>query len=155
MLRTALSTCRRCSGSPISNVNLLSATRSRLVLTVADRILTCCSEMALVTSDSRPVRSSASTWIAARNLELSLGDQCTETTRSGSDWTRCCTFTQSARCTETPLPLVTKPVILSPGTGVQHLDNRAQTSPAPSTETPESPGASCGLGGLVRLVGSA
>ncbi len=65
---------------------------------------------------------------------LSFGDQCTATTRSGSDWTRCWMFTQSVRCTDTPLPLVTKPVILSPGTGVQHFDSRAQTSAAPSTD---------------------
>src|ERR1700683_1072593 len=155
MLRTALSTCRRCSGSPISNVNLLRATRSRLVLTVADRMLTCCSDMALVTSDSKPVRSSASTWIAARNLELSLGDQCTETTRSGCDWTRGRTLTHLVGCPDTPLPLVTKPVMLSPGTGVQHLDRRAQTSAAPSPDTPESPGATCGRGGLVSTVVSA
>src|SRR5262249_53637141 len=108
----------------------------------------------LVTSDSRPVRSSASTQMAARNRELSFGDQCTATTRSGCDWTRCWTLTQSVRCTETPLPLVTNPVILSPGTGVQHFDSRAQTSAAPSTVTPESPGATCGLG-LVKTVASA
>src|SRR5215472_614661 len=117
-------------------------------------MLTCCSEMDLVTSESSPVRSRASTWMAARNLELSLGDQCTDTTRSGCEAIRCCTFTQSVRCTDTPFPLVTKPVILSPGTGVQHLDSRAQTSAEPSTDTPESPSASCVLGGLVISVAS-
>ena len=48
-------------GVAISKVNLLTATRSRLVVTDADRMLTRASEMARVTSDSRPVRSSAST----------------------------------------------------------------------------------------------
>src|ERR1022692_520752 len=71
--------------------------------------------MDLVISESRPVRSRASTWMAARNRELSLGDQRTPTTRSGCEETRCCTLTQSLRCTETPLPRVTNPVILSPG----------------------------------------
>src|SRR5215471_1015657 len=118
-------------------------------------MFTCCSDIDLVMSDSSPVRSSASTWIAARNRELSLGAQCTATTRSGCDWIRCCTLTQSMRCTETPLPRVTNPVILSPGTGVQHLDSRAQTSAEPSTVTPESPVAGRGLGGLVSTVASA
>ena len=45
-------------------------------------------------------------------------------------------FMQSARWTETPLPLVIKPVILSPGTGAQHLASFTSTSPAPSTSIP-------------------
>ena len=57
-----------------------------------------------MTSDSSPVRSSASTWIATRNSEPSRGDQCTVTTRSGWDSSRWPRLTQSARCTETPLP---------------------------------------------------
>src|SRR5260370_24876883 len=118
-------------------------------------MLTCCSEIDLVTSDSSPVRSRASTWMAARNLELSLGDQCTDTTRSGCDAIRCCTLTQSVRCTDTPLPRVTNPVILSPGTGVQHFDSRAQTSAAPSTDTPESPEDGCAISGPVSVVASA
>src|SRR6266571_7391387 len=111
--------------------------------------------MDLVMSDSSPVRSSASTWIAARKRELSLGAQRTCTTRSGWDEIRCLTFTQSVRCTDTPLPRVTKPAILSPGTGVQHLDSLAQTSAAPSTDTPESPTAGRGTGGPVTVVASA
>ena len=35
---------------------------------------------------------------------------------------------QSVRCTDTPLPRVTKPMIGSPGTGVQHLASLTQTS---------------------------
>ncbi len=42
-------------------------------------------------------------------------------------------FMKSVRCTETPLPRVTNPVMVSPGTGVQHLDSRAQTSGAGKT----------------------
>ncbi len=56
-------------GSPISKVNRETATRSRVVVTVADRMLTCASERTRVTSDSRRVRSSASTWMATRNSE--------------------------------------------------------------------------------------
>jgi hypothetical protein len=46
---------------------------------------------------------------------------------------------------------VTKPVISSPGTGVQHRDSRTQTSGAPLTSTPGSP---AGRGGGA-FVGSA
>ena len=35
---------------------------------------------------------------------------------------------QSPRCTETPAPRVTKPMISSPGTGVQHRASFDQTS---------------------------
>ena len=64
-----------------------------------------------------------------------------------SSWVsvRCARLTQLARCTETPWPWVTKPWISSPGTGVQHLDRRTQTSAAPSTSMPESV-AELGLG---------
>ena len=43
---------------------------------------------------------------------------------------------QSVRCTDTPRPRVTKPMISSPGTGVQHRDRRTITSSSPSTCTP-------------------
>ncbi len=46
---------------------------------------------------------------------------------------------QSARCTDTPRPRVTKPMISSPGTGVQHRDSRTMTSSRPSTCTPAAP----------------
>ena len=42
---------------------------------------------------------------------------------------------QSARCIETPLPLVIKPIIESPGTGVQHRASFTKTSPTPITST--------------------
>src|SRR5262249_49926225 len=77
------------------------------------------------------------------------------TIRSGSASTRWAMLMQSVRCTDTPLPLVTNPMILSPGTGVQHLDSRAQTSADPSTATPESPVTGRGVAGLVRTVASA
>ena len=49
------------------------------------------------------------------------------------------TLPQSSRCTETPLPRVTKPMIGSPGTGVQQRASLTQTSSMPLTTTPGSP----------------
>ena len=40
---------------------------------------------------------------------------------------------QSARCTETPRPRVTNPMISSPGTGVQQRERRTIMSSRPST----------------------
>ena len=123
------------------------------MVTDADRMLTRASEMARVMSDSRPVRSSASTWMATRNSESSVGDQRTSTSRSGSESSRWRKLTQSDRWTDTPWPRVTNPVISSPGTGVQQRDSLAHTSASPSTTTPESP-AVRGRGGRAGRVGS-
>ncbi len=46
---------------------------------------------------------------------------------------------QSVRWTETPEPRVTKPMMASPGTGVQQRANFTQTSGSPATMTPGSP----------------
>src|SRR6202035_5603083 len=138
MLRTALRTSPRWAGSPISNVNLLRATRSLVVWTDALRMLTCWSDRTRVTSDRSLVRSRASTWMATRKTEASLGAQWTGTMRSIWVSDRCSRLTQLARWTETPWPWVTKPWISSPGTGVQHLDSLTQTSATPSTSMPES-----------------
>ena len=46
------------------------------------------------------------------------------------------TFGQSARCTETPLPIVTYPMIGSPGTGLQHFESRTSTSSTPAIRMP-------------------
>ena len=73
-----------------------------------------------------------------RKTEASDGAQSTSTMRSSWVSLRSARLTQSARCTETPWPRVTKPRMSSPGTGVQHLDRRTQTSAAPSTTMPES-----------------
>ena len=48
-------------------------------------------------------------------------------------------FVQSRRCTETPLPRVTKPRMSSPGTGVQQRASLTHTSAMPLTTTPGSP----------------
>src|SRR5258708_6382039 len=56
-----------------------------------------------------------------------------------SAWSRRLTaLAQSVRCTETPRPRVTKPMISSPGTGVQQRDKRTMTSSSPPTCTPAS-----------------
>ena len=62
---------------------------------------------------------------------------------------------QSARCTDTPRPRVTKPMISSPGTGVQQRDSRTITSSRPSTCTPDAAAWSCrGWRGARTVVGS-
>ena len=58
-------------------VKRLIATRSLVVWTLADRMLTCWSDRIRVTSESSRVRSSASTWMATRKTEASDGAQCT------------------------------------------------------------------------------
>ena len=37
---------------------------------------------------------------------------------------------------DTPLPLVTNPIISSPGTGLQHFENLTETSSIPATTIP-------------------
>ncbi len=91
-----------------------------------------------VMSESSRARSSASTWMATRNIDCAVGAHSTSTSRSGCDL-RLEAFVQSARCTETPAPRVTKPRIASPGTGVQHLASLTHTSEIPRTMTPASP----------------
>src|SRR5664280_3237220 len=93
------------------------ATRSRVVATDADMMLTWASESTRVTSESSRVRSSASTWTATRNTDAADGAHSTSTSRSL--WlSKPATLAQSGRCTDTPLPRVTKPMIAAPGTDV-------------------------------------
>ena len=155
MARTARSTWPRCLGSPISKVNRLTATRSRLVVTEADRMFTCWSDSARVTSDSSRVRSSASTWMATRNTESSVGRPAHVDQPLALESGRWARFTQSARCTDTPWPRVTKPMISSPGTGVQHRDSRTHTSGAPVDHDARVARSACGCGGWVGSVASA
>ncbi len=114
------------------------ATRSRDVATLADRMLTWWSDRIRVTSESSRLRSSASTCSWTRNTLAAEGAHSTSISRSGwlsSD----SALVQSARCTETPLPRVTKPMIGSPGTGVQQRASLTHTSAVPTTTTPGSP----------------
>ena len=136
-MRTAASTEFRCAGSAISKTKRDTATRSRLVETVADRMFTWWSDSTRVTSESSRDRSIASTWIWTRNRAVVPESHSTSRIRSGWD-RRAAMFAQSARCTETPSPRVTKPTISSPGTGVQHLANLVHTSETPLTTTPVS-----------------
>ena len=114
-------------------------------MTVAERMFTWCSESTRVTSESRPERSSASTWICTRKTLFDDGAHSTSIIRSGS-FSSDCTLWQFAWCTETPAPRVTKPTIWSPGTGVQHLASLTRMSGAPRTSTPESLLRSCADG---------
>ncbi|SLJ61372.1 Uncharacterised protein [Mycobacteroides abscessus subsp. abscessus] len=50
------------------------------------------------------------------------------------------------RCTLTAPPRVTKPMISSPGTGVQHFASLATVPGAPGMRTPASPVTRCLLG---------
>ena len=59
-------------------------------------------------------------------------DQAVGLARGASDTA----LAQSARWTDTPRPRVTKPMISSPGTGVQQRESRTITSSRPSTCTP-------------------
>ena len=103
------------------------ATRSREVVTAAERMLTPLSEITRVTSDSSRERSSASTWICTRKTLPEVGAHSTSMIRSGCE-RRESALVQSLRCTETPLPRVTKPTMSSPGTGVQQRASLTQMS---------------------------
>ncbi len=91
-------------------------------------------------STNTPVRLLAYILISALNTLLSSLPSSTfhsasiNLTLSSSD--RLITLIQSVRCMDTPLPLVTKPTISSPGTGLQHLEKRTATSSIPSTTIP-------------------
>ena len=130
----------RCVGSPISNVNRESAIRSRVVVTDADRMLTCWSDSARVTSDSSRARSSASTWICdeehARRRRAPTRPRPSAPAAARSD----ATLAQSTRCTETPLPAGDEADGSSrPAPGVQHFASLTHTSSTPRTTTPGSP----------------
>ena len=56
-------------------------------------------------------------------------------------------FEQSSRCTETPRPRVTKPMIASPGTGVQHGEAHHHVVEALDVDARAAPGAGAGRAG--------
>src|SRR5699024_7689735 len=125
---------------------LVSATRSRRVLTFADKILTWCSASTAVRSESNCFLSNAKTTMSTVNDDSEVGAHSTSIKRSGSGVFT--TFGQSLRCTEIPEPRVTNPMMLSGGTGAQQRANFAITSPAPATIIPESVWSDgCGLVG--------
>ena len=153
-------TWSRWLGSPISKVNLLIATRSREVCTDADRMLTCWSDSTRVTSESSRLRSSASTWSCTRKTRRRRSAPTRPRSSAPAGDSRDSALVQSARCTDTPLPRVTKPMIGSPGTGVQQRASLTQTSAVPSTTTPGSPcaaphRAAIGVVGLGEVLGRA
>ena len=154
MRRTAASRWLRCFGSAISKLNLLIATRSRVVVTVAERMLTFSSDRTRVTSASSLCRSRASTWMATRKVEALVGFQLTSRTRSGCSF-RSPALAQSSRWTLTPPERVTKPKTASPGTGVQQRASLIQTSSTPRTSTPGSEAAVRVRAGRVGMAVSA
>ena len=103
-----------------------------------DITLTPSSESTAATSRSRFMRSSASTCTSTLYDTVADGavSHSTSMMRSGSV-IRSFAFGQSARCTDTPRPRVTKPMIWSPGTGLQHFERRTSTSLRPFTTMPD------------------
>ena len=86
-----------------------------------ERMFTWFSESTPATSRSRRDRSSASTSTDTTNVAGWSWSHSTSMKR----WVcaeSASAFAQSVRCTDTPRPRVTKPMISSPGTGVQHRD---------------------------------
>ena len=100
-----------------------------------ERMFTWCSASTWATSRRSRERSSASTSTDTTNVAgcvvvpLDLDEPVGLADEAAA-------LAQSARWTDTPRPRVTKPMISSPGTGVQHRDSRTITSSSPSTCTP-------------------
>ena len=108
-------------------------TRSGVVWLELDRMSTWCSDRALVTSASSRERSSAFTSIDATNTPARSRSHSTSMRRSVREADRDRALAQSARWTDTPRPRVMKPMMSSPGTGVQQRERRIITSSRPST----------------------
>ena len=108
------------------------------VLTCVDdeRMLAPLSEMAIVTSLSRPRRSDASMTISTWNSVAPEVSHSTSIMRPGS-LMRPLTLGQVERCTETPLPRVTKPTMSSPATGLQQRARWTRRSGSPLAMTPQ------------------
>ena len=100
-------------------------------------MLTWWSLRALATSRSSRDRSSATTSTpAGTSPGLRSPSHSTSIMRVACSVMSDTALAQSERCTLTPRPRVTKPMISSPGTGVQQLARRTSTSSRPSTCTP-------------------
>ena len=80
-------------------------------------MLTCWSDSARVTSDSSRERSRASTWIVDQEHARRLGRPAHRRPAGPAPGAERAHVHAVVRCTETPLPRVTKPMIASPGTG--------------------------------------
>ena len=101
-------------------------------------IFTLASERTVETSPSSLVRSNAFTSIDATKVPPRLSSHSTSINRFACPEAKATPLAQSLRWMETPLPRVTKPIISSGGTGVQHLASLIITSSTPSTTTPTS-----------------
>ena len=107
--------------------------RSGSVWVLALTMLRWCSDTTLVTSVSSRDRSMATTSMVATKTPDDRWSHSTSMRRSRDRLASDAALAQSARCTDTPRPRVTNPTISSPGTGVQHRDNRTIRSSRPST----------------------
>ena len=116
----------------------MTLTLSAPVRVELEIIFTLAADRTVETSPRSLVLSNAFTSIAAVKVPPLLSSHSTSISRFAWPVARATPFAQSLRCIETPLPLVTKPIISSGGTGVQHLASLIMTSSTPSTTTPTS-----------------
>ena len=133
-------TASRWLGSASSKSKRIFEIRSEPVWVEQATMFTWWSEMAFDTSRSSFDRSRAFTSIEAMNMS-SPASPSHSTSIMRAVWAAASetALAQSARCTLTPRPRVMKPMISSPGTGVQQRESRTITSSRPSTWTPTGP----------------
>ena len=96
------------------------------------RMLLPCLAIASVTRASTPGRSRVSMTRVTANIASLRRAHSTRISRSGW-YSRFCTLGQSTECTDTPRPRVTKPMISSPGSGLQQPAKKASMSSSPLT----------------------
>ena len=96
----------------------------------------------LIISASKPFLSFPYISISTLYFVFSASNQYTSILRFSSK-NKFFTFTQSLRCTDTPLPFVIYPTISSPGTGLQHLDSFTKQLSIPFTIIPFLDGLFC------------
>ena len=112
-----------------------------LVRTFMEVMSICRSVNTLEISTNIPIRLFAKIWISVEYRSLLPAALWLPATPHRSDvpahtQARLMILIQSVRWMDTPRPLVTKPTISSPGTGLQHLENRTATSWIPFTMMP-------------------
>src|SRR3954453_22541819 len=115
-------------------VAVTTAVWSGVTPTCAATMLTLFSATTWVMSDSKPVRSYASTRMAIGYVSVGAGSHSTSMRRLTSR--SLTTVLHVWRWTVTPLPRVMNPTMGSPGIGWQHFAKRTSRSPTPLTRTP-------------------
>jgi len=122
-----------CSRWPTVTWKVFTARPSSVVRHLACEMFTPCSVNDFEMAASRPGRSSHVTCTATGRTVLDSSSQATSRRRAGS---RSSAFGQSRVWMTTPCPRLMKPMISSPGTGVQHFANFTRMSASPWTRTP-------------------